>query len=381
VPRISVVVPIYDVEPYLDDCLRSLQAQTATDLEVVMVDDGSHDAGPDIAARYAETDPRFRLIRQANGGLGRARNVATEAASGELLTFVDSDDKLPPDAFARLTQALDRSGADFATGNIHRFDATREWPARFLARAFWRDRRSTHITRFPPLLSDRMAQNKLWRRTFWDGHALRFPEGVFHEDIPVILPAHYRAQAVAVVKAPVYLYRQRETGASITQRRTDLKVLDDRVDAVEQVLDFLTREAPADAPLRYGERVLAEDLAYHLDVFADGDPAYRARFLVRAGGLLQRLDPRAVTRQPAFRRLEWHLVAQGDQEALDEVLRFGRERLPAHPRRWIGGRAYGAYPFLDDPARGIPRSVYRLDTTRRRARLLRDVVGVHPSSR
>src|SRR3954447_18700368 len=89
VPRVSVVVPIYDVEPFIEDCLASLQAQTLRDLEVVMVDDGSHDRGPDIAGGFVELDRRFRLIRQANGGLGHARNVGVQASTGDFITFLD----------------------------------------------------------------------------------------------------------------------------------------------------------------------------------------------------------------------------------------------------------------------------------------------------
>src|SRR3954469_20020525 len=91
---VSVIVPIYNVEPFLRDCLDSLRAQTHTQLQVLMVDDGSTDNGAAIAAEFAELDPRFQLIRQANAGLSAARNVAVPLANGEYLAFVDSDDVL-----------------------------------------------------------------------------------------------------------------------------------------------------------------------------------------------------------------------------------------------------------------------------------------------
>src|SRR5262245_34222035 len=223
-PRISIVVPIYNVERYLDDCLLSLSAQTYGDLEVVMVDDGSTDGSAAIAAHHAERDPRLRLVRQANHGLGHARNTGAAAASGEFLAFADSDDRLPADALELLLASLERTGSDFATGNIHRFTSTRTWPAPFLRKTFLRRRARTHVSRFRWLLSDRMAQNKLWRRSFWDEHGLRFPEGVLHEDIPVVVPAHFQARSVDVVSRPVYLYRMREDGElSITQRRAELR--------------------------------------------------------------------------------------------------------------------------------------------------------------
>src|SRR4051812_49985824 len=84
-PRISVVVPIYNVEPYLEECLESIAHQTYRDLEVVMVDDGSKDNSPAIAERFAARDERFRLVTQPNGGLGSARNTGIKEAGGELL--------------------------------------------------------------------------------------------------------------------------------------------------------------------------------------------------------------------------------------------------------------------------------------------------------
>jgi CDP-glycerol glycerophosphotransferase len=325
VPRLSVVVPIYDVELFLDDCLDSLQAQTYRDFEVVMVDDGSHDRGPDIAGGYVELDRRFHLIRQENRGLGNARNVGVAHSSGELIAFLDSDDMVPADAYERLITSLDRTGSDFAAGNIHRFNTRRVWPTRFLERAFKRTRRQTHVTHYAPLLSDRMAQNKVWRRSFWERHGLRFPEGVYHEDIPVVVPAHFRASAVDVHHEPVYLYRTRDEGASsITQRRTELRVLNDRVDAVESVLDYL-EDCFADGwPQRYGERVLDEDLRYHLDAFTIGDDAYRQAFLDRAGALLERIGPQAQEALSPADRRKWALVAARRGDELQAVLRTER---------------------------------------------------------
>ena len=368
-PRVSVVVPIYRVEAYLEECLASLRAQTFADLEVVMIDDGSPDGSAAIAARVAEEDPRFVLHRQVNAGLGAARNAGVAHASGELLMFVDSDDRLPPDAVARLTAALDASGSDFATGNIHRFDSTRQWPAAFLKRTFSRRRRRTHVTRFTWLLSDRMAQNKLWRRGFWDAHGLAFPVGVVHEDIPVVIPAHFMARAVDVLPEPVYLYREREDGSrSITDRRAELPVLRDRLRAVEAVDAWLADHGPPGARRRYAQSVVEEDLRYHVDVLDEADREYRQVLLDRANAFLDAAGPGVEDHLPAIQRLKWHLVRRRLEPELLEVVAFHKANPGGGPKRRIGLRVYGDYPYLDDARLGIPRSVYRLDTARRRLR-------------
>jgi len=368
-PRVSVVVPVYNVEDYLEECLDSLGVQGIDDFEAILVDDGSTDASGAIAERYAARDPRFRVVHQENAGLGNARNTGVALAQGEFLAFLDSDDKLPDGAYARLLATLDRTGSDLASGNIHRFDSRSTWPAAFLARAFKLPHRRTHVTRLRWLISDRMAQNKLWRRSFWNAHSLRFPEGVVHEDIPVVVPAHFLARSVDVVTEPVYLYREREDGArSITQRRAELRTLIDRLAAVEHVSAFLGDLRPA-AKRWYDESVAEEDLRYHIDVLDEADDEYRALFLERANAFLDRAAPGIEDRLPAIQRLKWQLVRRRRMPELLEVVRFEKDG-GARRKTRIGARLYGDFPFLDDPGLGIPRRVYRLDTTRRRARHL-----------
>jgi CDP-glycerol glycerophosphotransferase len=373
VPRITAVVAAYNVEAYLEECLRSIAAQTVRDLQVVVVDDGSTDGSSAIARRFADADRRFELVRQDNAGLGAARNAGLAVARGEFLAFVDGDDKLPADAYARLLDSLERTGSDFATGNVHRFDRRREWQAAFVAKTFMRSRRRTHVTRFHWLLADRVAWNKLWRRTFWDGR--RFPEGVLHEDIPVVVPAHFEAHAVDVIRQPVYLYRVREDGElSITQRRADPATLRARMDAIASVERFLERNGPPAARRWYAESVLEEDLLYHLDALDVADDDYRALFMELAGAFLERSGPGVEDPLPAIQRLKWLLVRRGRLPELLEVLRF--QKSGARPKVWIRGRAYGDFPFRDDAELAIPLSVYRLDTARRRLRHARTLIGL-----
>jgi CDP-glycerol glycerophosphotransferase len=372
VPRISAVVPIHNVEPYLADCLDSILAQTNGDFEAILVDDGSTDGSAAIAEEFARRDPRLRLIRRPNGGLGAARNTGIDAAGGEFLAFVDSDDLLPPRAWELLLRSLDATGSDFATGNVHRLtpEGTRQAP--FLARTFAKSRRATHVTRFRPLIVDRIAPNKLWRRSFWDAHGLRFPEGMLHEDIPVVVPAQFAARAVDVIAEPVYLYRVRAgEDRSITQRRTELRALRDRVSAVEQVSERLAADGPPGALRWYQESAVAEDLRYYLDVLGLTDDEYRRAFLDGANRFLDRAGDDVFDRLAPIERLKWHLVRRRRMPELLEVLRFQREDLASTRPVRVGGRWYGDYPFRANAAElGIPDSAYRLSHRSVAVRLL-----------
>lgn len=121
---ISVIVPVYNVEPYLDRCIISIVQQTYPNLEIILVDDGSLDGCPEICDSWAEKDDRIRVIHKENGGVSRARNTGLEVATGELVMFVDSDDHMPIDGIENLMKAYWRHGAALTCGS---FRAIKRW--------------------------------------------------------------------------------------------------------------------------------------------------------------------------------------------------------------------------------------------------------------
>jgi CDP-glycerol glycerophosphotransferase len=153
-----VVVPVYNVEEFLETCLDSLLAQTFEDFEAILVDDGSTDRSAEIAHRYAERDARFRVVTQENGGLSKARNTGAGEAQGEFLVFLDSDDALPPNAYELLVGALDESGSDFASGNVYRLTRFATFQSPFLAKTVPEPRQKTHVTPPRPLRYVRPAR-------------------------------------------------------------------------------------------------------------------------------------------------------------------------------------------------------------------------------
>lgn len=105
-PKISIVVPVYNCEPFLEQCLLSVQAQVLSDFEVLLVNDGSTDGGGTICDRFALLDPRFRVFHKANGGVSSARNQALDAAQGECVVFIDADDYVEPDFLTKLVEPM-----------------------------------------------------------------------------------------------------------------------------------------------------------------------------------------------------------------------------------------------------------------------------------
>lgn len=320
-PRLTVVIPIYNVEEYLQECLESVAAQTLAELDVVLVDDGSTDGGPEIARAFAAADPRFRLVTQPNGGLGHARNTGARHADPRTayLTFMDSDDVLPPRAYEGLVTLLEESGSDFATGNVWRLTAegrSQAWQHRSMTRTV----QGTHITRDLSLLADRVAWNKVFRRTFWDRHRLAFPEGVLYEDTPLTIPAHFLAESVDVLHEHVYYWRIRE--GSITRRRTDVKGVRDRIAAVDGVSRFLgdpERTRWTRHKRDYDRSVLLDDLQYFIDALPMAGEEYHQVFMDGVRDFLSRIDPTLHAELPVEQRMKWELIRQG---RLPELLRM-----------------------------------------------------------
>lgn len=267
----SVVVPAYDTAAYLPACLDSLLAQTHRELEVVVVDDGSPDDSAAIATTYAERDPRVRLVRQENGGLGAARNTGLRHATGEVIAFADSDDVVPPEAYAALLRQLRRTGADLVTGDVVQLvgDETREiaW-----MRRIHQDRAAVFIEQRPELLGDVFAWNKLYRREFWEGAGLSWPERLRYEDQPTLTRAYLQARLIGVVPDVVYHWRIREDGTSITQQRASVADLRDRWTTKRMSLASVRDYGSAPVTKAFEQRVLPGDLwRYFLQIPACDD--------------------------------------------------------------------------------------------------------------
>ena len=237
-PLVSVVVPFFNVEAYLAECLDSLLAQTLEDVEVLLVDDGSPDGSRAIAEEYAARDDRFRVVTRPNGGLGAARNTGVREAQGRYLTFVDSDDLLPADALAVLVASAEQTGSDLVCGAVERFDSRRTWSPKWVPEVHRRRRLGITLDDHVVLVRNLYTWDKLFRRDFFETQGLWFREGVSYEDQPIITQLFARAGSIDVLPDVVYRYRLRDDRSSLSQQTATLADLRDRVRAWE-----LSREA------------------------------------------------------------------------------------------------------------------------------------------
>ena len=237
--KVSVIIPIYNVEEYLEECLQSVVDQTLEDLQVIMVDDGSLDGSTDIAKKFASRYDHFEYVRQVNGGLGNARNTGVKYAKGKYIIFLDSDDIVPDDAYEKMYLAAEKNHSEMVVGSVARFDSKKDHVSNLHEIAFRKYIDKTHITDNTDLIYDTTSWNKLILKEFWDRNHFEFPERILYEDIPVTIPMHYLANNVTMVQDVCYRWRIRDgANKSITQRADDFTNMRDRITVLRMVDKF-----------------------------------------------------------------------------------------------------------------------------------------------
>ena len=228
-PLVSVVVPVYKVEKYLRECVESVLAQTFTDFELILVDDGSPDNSGAICDEFAARDSRVRVFHKENGGVSSARNLGVAHARGEWISFVDSDDKLFPDALASLFAGLrddeNPDEIDLVEGDVSR-DFENPDPlanasvARVNNTAYAEAVARAGIGKTMTWIAGPVA--KIFRkRTFMEADALNVPAEIwFGEDLIANLKFARKMRVAKRIPAVVYFYRRNEQGACLGRKRT-----------------------------------------------------------------------------------------------------------------------------------------------------------------
>ncbi|MEW2613132.1 glycosyltransferase family 2 protein [Streptomyces sp. NPDC047880] len=298
-PKLSVIVPFYNVQQYAPDTLRSLRLNADRDFEFILVDDHSKDETPAILERAAEelSDvAQVRYIRhEQNGGLATARNTGLDAAQGEYLTFLDGDDWLAPGYLAELVSAMDDLGCDFvrtdhvqATArarSVHRVPVGRRWEAFDPREAILPAHRSTSV-------DYAYAWAGAYHRRLVDKGVLHFTHGLrTAEDRPWIWKLHREAESFAVVSLLGVFYR-RGVASSLTQIG-DVRQLD-FIRAFDQVIEETAADRDADRLLPKAVRTYCAIIAHHLSNEDRFEPAVARQLRSMSAAAIRRMPQDAL---------------------------------------------------------------------------------------
>ncbi len=234
--KLSVVIPVYNVEKYLEQCINSICGQSYQNLEIILINDGSEDGSLNICEDAARKDPRITVISQINGGLSAARNTGMAHASGEYITFVDSDDYVDTEMFSDMITEMEGTDADISVCNFEKFwgnktknniVSSNESEALTAAETLgklYTDQQVIFVT----------AWGKIYKRELFDG--VTYPVGRINEDIFTTYKTYAKADKVIYMNRAYYKYRQR--AGSIIHTKFSLKNLDS-LDGLREMKDFV----------------------------------------------------------------------------------------------------------------------------------------------
>lgn len=230
-PKVSIVVPVYNVEKYLDRCLESLRGQTLHDIEIILVDDESPDNCPAICDRYAREDERIKVVHKKNGGLGMACNSGMDAATGQFITFVDSDDWVDKNMYECMLAAVEKYNADVVYTGLKRCDGTNItcYLPHPDTEEIRQDRKSIDelfmdmIASAPQVRVDRRIQVSakvaIYRKSVIDSNSIRFESERNYISEDMLFNLDFLRHASVAVILPEYFYYYYNNPKSITTQR------------------------------------------------------------------------------------------------------------------------------------------------------------------
>jgi CDP-glycerol glycerophosphotransferase (TagB/SpsB family)/glycosyltransferase involved in cell wall biosynthesis len=272
-PELTVVMPVYNVAPYLREALDSVLTSSLRNLELIAVDDGSTDECLEILRSYERGDYRVRVFTQTNSGQGIARNVGVGHARAEFLTFIDSDDTVPPSSFAHMLETLRASGSDFCVGGVRRFRHRQYMRTTWKRTVHQTERIGTTLEEFPAAMQEIIACNRVFRTAFWRDQIGDFRGGIAYEDHVPMLAAYVRSKKFDILSEVTYNWRIRDD--STGQQKAKLQNLLDRIEVKAEAHELLKAEASEFVYDLWVARCLEVDFGPFVAQALDAEEEYR----------------------------------------------------------------------------------------------------------
>lgn len=246
-PKVSVIIPVYNCQAYLQDCLDSIYRQTFKDYEIIAINDGSTDQSLSILKDNAKAKDHFNIIEQNNQGQGRSRNSAIDVARGEYIQFIDADDWIEPDALALAVARANKDKADvvhyqwrYSDFDEEKLAAYRKAnPEPFSSKPILKDSACDELL----LLRHYISMNNLYRKSFLNKYHIRYGEGRIYEDNIFMALVANRATTISFVHETLYIYRRNQNSSTNTGYKDD-RHGSNFIKAINETLPILQPRTP-----------------------------------------------------------------------------------------------------------------------------------------
>lgn len=259
--KISVIVPVYNVEEYLEQCLTSIVNQTMKDIEIIAVNDGSTDNSLNIINEFAGNYSNIVVLDKNNGGLSSARNFGIKHAKGEFISFVDSDDFIEENMLEELYNMVQKCKADMVVSKIKLYEGSKVTD--IIPRGQYTKNILTKeeaVTEFLKTNITGHAWNKLYKKQLFYEGDIKYPEGLLYEDIPTTIQLISMSKKIVLTEESFYYYRQRENAIT---KRISYKAVKDHYSVINFVDDYIKNLALDRSTKFYLKEFIVSELSYN----------------------------------------------------------------------------------------------------------------------
>ena len=334
--KISVIIPVYNTEEYLEETLESILNQTMIDdIEVLMLDDGSNDYSQYIIEKYAREYDNFHAFFNENMGSGCERNIGIKKARGEYIHLMDSDDLLQPRSYEILYDFAKSDDYDFVLGcamKINKRSFYKEDLQSFTFKGVENEITSTNIKERPLLVYDTGVWNKIIKREYLIKNDIFFPdEKIMTQDLIFNLKLHCLTDKVGMIKEFVYFWRERDDSSSVTQQKSTIVNFRNRM-RILNMQENLMNKCDVDDNIREAEYLkwLNHDLRFYVRRIAVYPEEYRKEIVDKVNCILSLIPDNLKDNIISYRRIIYKMVENRDMESLLKIENLESD-LPYHP--------------------------------------------------
>ena len=318
-PKISIIIPIYNVEEYIEDTLNSLLNQTIIkDMEILMIDDGSFDGSRYIIEKYSLDYENFYAYHKENEGPGIARNFGIDLAKGEYIHFLDSDDYVLPNTYERAYEIAKNNNSDFLSlfgVRMRRYNITDSYIYNNAFKNIIGTIDSAKLEDMPELIWDTFVTNKLYKKEFLEKNNLKFiKEKKYYEDVIFALGAYGLAEKISLTKDIFYYWRKREnSNFSITQQYSDINNFKDRINMINLCYEIAENaNFNDDIKNELFFRWINYDLNIYLRIFYEYDEKYYQEIFEEINKILNIIPEEMLESLNSTKRIMYKMIKNND---------------------------------------------------------------------
>lgn len=325
-PFVSIIVPVYNTEEYLEECLNCLVNQTLENIEIICINDATEDNSMEIVHNFAKNDNRIRIIEnEENKGLSATRNIGMDALSGEYTVFFDSDDAIEKTAFEKLYNEAKEHEQDVIVYNFKRFnDQGAEWFEILQKKSNISEYiEKTDILKNSELIYTTTAWNKFIKTDYLKKINLKFIENILFEDIPFITKLFCNTDSIGIYPDVIYYWRVRDK--SITQTNSNVKNLKDRVYVSKYILNYVDEEVDEKyKPLKKTiyKKLLEHDFSLFIDELDIADDKFKETLISEIIPFIKTFPKESFDDIDELTKAKYNLLIKEDMENITHIVKY-----------------------------------------------------------